>query len=124
MRLIPDTHVVLWWAHGDRRLSDAAREALSDGRAEVLLSAAVAWEIAIKQGVGKLSARRSMVSDLLRAGARELPISIAHTLELERLPDHHRDPFDRILVAQARVENAVLITADAALVRYGAPVLW
>lgn len=125
MKLLLDTHVVLWWTHDSRRLSETARELVGDPRHDVLLSAVVAWEIAIKRALGKLRMRPALVTELLAdGGAAELAVSVAHATELERLPMHHHDPFDRMLVAQARVEGAVLISSDGALRRYDVPVSW
>lgn len=125
MKLLLDTHVVLWWTHDSRRLSETARELVGDPRHDVLLSAVVAWEIAIKRALGKLRMRPALVTELLAdGGAAELAVSVAHATELERLPMHHRDPFDRMLVAQARVEGAVLVSSDEALRKYDVPVSW
>lgn len=124
MKLLLDTHAALWWVHDDERMSDPALGALEDPGNEILLSAVSAWEISIKRATGKLSARSSTVADLLAGGARELPVTIVHAQGLERLPPHHSDPFDRLLVAQARHEGAVLVSADKAVARYGVPVLW
>lgn len=125
MRLLLDTQVVLWWTHDSRRLSETARELLGNSRHDVLLSAVVAWEIAIKRGLGKLKVRPALIADLLSAGgASELAVRVAHATEVERLPLHHRDPFDRLLVAQARVEGAVLVSSDPALRQYDVPVSW
>lgn len=125
MKLLLDTQVVLWWTHDSRRLSEAARELVADPRHDVVLSAVVAWEIAIKRALGKLKVRPALVAELLVAGgATELAVSVAHGTEVERLPMHHRDPFDRLLVAQARVEGAVIISSDEALRAYDVPVSW
>jgi PIN domain nuclease of toxin-antitoxin system len=124
VKLLLDTHVVLWATHDAGRVSDAARQLLGDPRHEVLLSAAVAWEIAIKRALGKLQVRAGLVSELVRDGATALPVSVAHAEAVTQLPPHHRDPFDRLLVAQARAEGAVLVSADPALRAYGVPVHW
>ncbi|MFN8202538.1 MAG: type II toxin-antitoxin system VapC family toxin [Solirubrobacteraceae bacterium] len=125
MKLLLDTHVVLWWTHDSRRLSQTARELVGDPRHDVLLSAVVAWEIAIKRALGTLKVRPGLVAELLAdGGAAELAVSVAHATEVERLPMHHRDPFDRMLVAQARVEGAVLVSSDEALRKYDVPVSW
>ena len=124
MKLIPDTHVVLWWAHDPSRLSTTATELLSDRRNEVLLSSAVAWEIAVKSALGKLIARPGLVAELVRGGGSELAVSVAHADAAGQLPLHHRDPFDRMLVAQARAEGALLVSADAAMRAYDVPVSW
>ena len=124
MKLLLDTHVVLWWTHDSQRLSGAVQELLADPRHDVLISAVVAWEIAIKRALGKLTVRAGLVDELVRGGARELPVSIAHATAVEVLPPHHRDPFDRMLVVQARAEAAVLVSSDPALRAYDVPVSW
>jgi PIN domain nuclease of toxin-antitoxin system len=124
VKLLPDTHVVLWWAHDPSRLSATASELLADRRNQVLLSAAVAWEIAIKTALGKLNARPGLVAALVSSGGSELPVSVAHADAAGTLPPHHRDPFDRMLVAQARAEGAVLVSADPALRAYDVPLSW
>ena len=125
MKLLLDTQVVLWWTHDSRRLSGTARELVGDPRHEVLLSAVVAWEIAVKRALGKVRVRPALIPELLAdGGATEVAVSVAHAAETERLPMHHRDPFDRMLVAQARVEGAVLVSSDAALRAYDVPVSW
>lgn len=124
MRLLLDTHAALWWLHDDERIgADAARQ-LSAGSNEVLLSAAVVWEVAIKQAIGKLRAPPDWVAVTLKAGARALPISLDHATLAGHLPAHHRDPFDRMLVAQAFSEGAAVVTRDDAIRVYGAPVVW
>jgi PIN domain nuclease of toxin-antitoxin system len=90
----------------------------------VLLSAAVLWEIAIKRGMGKLEAPDDLAPTLLLAGARALPVTIEHASAVERLPLHHRDPFDRMLIAQALIEDAALVSGDHHLRAYGVPVVW
>jgi PIN domain nuclease of toxin-antitoxin system len=124
VKLLLDTHVVLWWTHDADRVSAPAHELLADPRHEVLLSAAVAWEIAIKRALGKLQVRAGLVSELVRDGATALPVSVAHAEAVAELPPHHRDPFDRLLVAQARAEGATLVSGDPALRAYGVPVHW
>jgi PIN domain nuclease of toxin-antitoxin system len=125
VKLLLDTQVVLWWTHDSRRLSETARELLGNPRQDILLSAVVAWEIAIKRALGKLKVRPALVAELVAdGGATELPVRVVHAAEVERLPMHHRDPFDRMLVAQARVEGAVLVSSDATLRDYDVPVSW
>ena len=118
MRRLLDTHVLLWALSDPRRLSAVTRRLLDDS--EVFVSAASIWEIAIKRSIGRIDADPDTVLDALApAGFRELPISGRHTAAVARLPDHHKDPFDRILVAQATVESMSLLTRDPALKRYG-----
>ncbi|MDX1968285.1 MAG: type II toxin-antitoxin system VapC family toxin [Planctomycetaceae bacterium] len=118
-----DTHTLLWWFDDPQQLSGPARAAVADTRNEILVSAATGWEIAIKRGLGKLTAPVDLESAIRQSGFRELPITLEHALTIERLPVHHRDPFDRLLIAQAIVETATLITRDAELATYGVPIL-
>ena len=124
MKLLLDTHAVLWFLRGDERLSESARRHLADEANRVLLSAAVAWEISIKRSLGKLVAPPDYVSALLDAGVQPLAISVEHARAVERLPAHHRDPFDRMLVAQAIVEGAALVSRDEALRPYDVTLIW
>jgi PIN domain nuclease of toxin-antitoxin system len=124
VRLLLDTHAVLWWYGDDRRLGEAAAEQLGADDNAVLLSAVAVWEISIKRSAGKLDAPADLVEKLLVGGAQALPVSIAHAAAAADLPLHHADPFDRLLVAQARIENAVLVSRDRRLAAYGVPVLW
>ena len=124
MRLLLDTHTAVWWLTGDRRVGAQATAELEDDAHEVLLSAAVVWEVAIKRSLGKLEAPDDFAGQLLRVGARGLPITVEHASLVERLPWHHRDPFDRLLVAQASVEGAALVSGDEKLRLYGVPIVW
>lgn len=124
MRLLPDTHAALWLLADDRRLSARAADLLSDPGHDVLLSAAVVWEVAIKRSLGKLRAPDGFAELLLEAGAVALAVTIEHAQAVGSLPWHHRDPFDRMLVAQAGVEGAVLVSADEALGAYDVEVHW
>jgi PIN domain nuclease of toxin-antitoxin system len=124
VRLLLDTHAALWWLGGDPRFGAVAAAQVGDERNEVLLSAAVVWEVAIKRALGKLRAPEGFAATLLGAGARALPVGLDHAAAVEALPPHHRDPFDRMLVAQAQLERAVLVTADAVFRDYGVPVVW
>ena len=128
MRLLLDTHAFLWWLANDRRLSREARRAIEDPANAVLVSAASAWEIAIKAGLGRLDLPeppKTYVPDrIARSGFVELPVSVAHAVRVAGLPHHHRDPFDRLLVAQADVEGVRLVSRDPLLVPYGADLLW
>ncbi len=124
MRLLLDTHAALWLLSGDPRLGERAREHLFDDTNRVLLSAAVVWEVAIKRSLGKLAVPDEYLSLLLEAGAQALPVSVEHASAVEHLPWHHRDPFDRLLVAQAAAERAALVSGDEALRPYGVPLVW
>lgn len=124
MKLLLDTHAALWFLSGDERLGDNARRHIADGSNRVLLSAAVVWEIGIKRALGKLSVPDEYLTLLLDAGVQPLPISVAHAAAVEHLPSHHRDPFDRMLVSQASIEGAALVSRDEALRPYGVTLIW
>ena len=124
MRLLLDTHAALWWLSDDTRLGDEAARQLSDDTNQVLLSAAIAWEVAIKRSLGKLNAPADFAATMLSGGVQALPVTVDHAAAVEQLPWHHRDPFDRMLVAQAQVERATLVSGDPALAAYGVPVVW
>ena len=117
-RILLDTQLVLWALAGDRRLPRAARALI--GESDVFVSAASIWEIAIKSALGKLDADPVEVREALApTGFDELPVTGAHAARVASLPLHHRDPFDRLLVAQSEVEPLVLLTTDAQLRPYG-----
>ena len=116
MRILLDTHVLIWWDAG-RAISKEASKAIEDAD-EVLVSSAVAWEVAIKSSLGKISSKRSVTDATTESGFQELPIAFAHAEHVRTLPPHHRDPFDRIMIAQARVEDLVIVSSDAAFAAY------
>jgi PIN domain nuclease of toxin-antitoxin system len=122
VKLLLDTHVWLWWQMAPERLSDKARDQIASAEAEVFLSTVSTWEMAIKITAGKLQLPAPLdeiiPDSLLRDDFRSLPLQHHHCFELAFLPMHHRDPFDRMLVAQARSEQLVLVTADRQLERY------
>jgi PIN domain nuclease of toxin-antitoxin system len=125
VRLLLDTQVLLWAVASSRRLSRAARTLLEDPDNELFYSAASMWEIAIKSGLRRPDFRvelETLHAALPETGLVELPIRALHAVMLSRLPDVHRDPFDRIVVAQALTEPLVLMTNDEILTRYPAPV--
>ena len=124
MKLLLDTHAVLWFLSGDERLGDNAKRHLSDDTNRVLLSAAVVWEIAVKRSLGKLVVPDEYLSLLLDAGVQPLAVSVAHAAAVEHLPPHHPDPFDRMLVSQATIEGAALISCDDALRPYDVTLVW
>ncbi len=118
MRLLLDTHVYLWWVSDDAKLSAAARKLIQEAD-EVYISSASIWEASIKVGLGKLEADVDMlVSEIETSGFLELPVRVAHAAQVRNLPDIHRDPFDRLLVAQAMSEPLRLITSDGHLPKY------
>lgn len=123
--LLLDTNVVVWLLLGDRRAIPASvRAALEDVSKELFVSAGSVWEIAIKRSLGKLDIDATWHKELRRLPLRPLPVTAVHAARVELLPWHHRDPFDRILVAQAQVEGHVLVTADARLPAYDVVTLW
>ena len=125
MRLLLDTHLLLWTAGKSHMLSQEAAELIAASDNEIAYSVVALWEIAIKNALGRSDFRvdlRFLRRQLLENGYRELSILGEHTIALEALPGHHKDPFDRLLVAQAMVESMTLLTADATLASYGGPV--
>lgn len=122
-RLLLDTHVFLWWQLDDARLSGDARESIA-GADVVFVSAASAWEVAIKMSLGKLVLHTPFAKGVLAAGFAPLAVDFAHAEALTELPMHHRAPFDRLLVAQAMVEGLTLVTHDRTLERYQTPMLF
>ena len=128
MRLLLDTHALLWFVEGDARLSPGATQALVNGANEVLVSIASHWEICLKLAIGKLRLAEGWraVVDRVMAGNRMewLPIERRHIDGILALPDHHRDPFDRLLVAQADAEDLGIVTTDPHIARYDVPVIW
>ncbi|MCA0435523.1 MAG: type II toxin-antitoxin system VapC family toxin [Austwickia sp.] len=122
MRLLLDTHVVLWQLSGTRALSPSARKAIAEAD-DVLLSAVSYAEMGIKASVGKLTVPDDLQSRIENIGVRTLALSPAHGLAVARLPVHHRDPFDRLIIAQATVEALTCVTADARFSAYGITVL-
>jgi PIN domain nuclease of toxin-antitoxin system len=123
--LLVDTNVIVWLLLGNRsRVSEAARVALEDERNRVVVSAATVWEIAVKRSVGKLTIEDGWSRALARLGFDALPVTSIHADEVEHLPWHHRDPFDRLLVAQAKTEGLELVSADARLAAYGVGLVW
>ena len=122
MRLLLDTHVALWWHADDRRLRPAGRRAIGNA-AEVWVSAASAWEVAIKSAMGRLRSPGSFADAVAASGFRELPITFGHAAGAGALPGHHRDPFDRMLVAQAQVEGLTVVSHDDVFEDYGVNLL-
>lgn len=124
MDLLLDSHVFLWWDANDARLGGDARRAIADPKNRVFISVASVWEIAVKRALGKLAFRGGLAKAIIANGFEELPISAAHAERAAELPDHHRDPFDRMLIAQAACEACVIATRDRAFEPYGVPCLW
>jgi PIN domain nuclease of toxin-antitoxin system len=128
LRVLLDTHAFLWWIGDDPRLSERAREMLSDGDNDLVFSAASGWEIAIKARLGLLHVPGDLNTYLFRQLTENytsvLPVHLSHALRVHALPEHHRDPFDRLLVAQAIVEEIPLLSADPRIARYPVEVVW
>ncbi|MBL6633060.1 MAG: type II toxin-antitoxin system VapC family toxin [Thermoleophilia bacterium] len=124
MRLLLDTHAAVWWLTDDARLGRRADRLLASDKHLVLASPIVDLEAATKAAAGKWDAPRGISASLVRGGAEALPITAQHAEATRELPLHHRDPFDRLLVAQALVEDAVLISADERLDAYGVRRRW
>lgn len=121
--LLLDTHALLWWLADDPRLGPRAREQIARPAIPVHVSAATAWEIAVKRTLGKIAAPGDIREWIAREGFLELPIGCAHAIESAALPWHHRDPFDRLLIAQARLEDLELVARDDEIDRYEVRVL-
>lgn len=128
MNLLVDTQTYLWWLLDPAKLQALAAEALEDGANKACFSAASSWEVAIKYRLGKLRLPQdpeTFVPDsLLKTGFTPLPVQHAHALAVANLPQHHNDPFDRLLVAQARLERLTIVTSDRLFESYDVPVLW
>jgi PIN domain nuclease of toxin-antitoxin system len=124
LKLLLDTHAALWWLSEDERFAEATAQQLTDETNQVLLSAVVVWEVAIKRSLRTLETPENFASTLLDAGLQPLPISLDHAAAVEQLPWHHRDPFDRLLVAQALIERTPVITTDPSFEPYGVEIRW
>jgi PIN domain nuclease of toxin-antitoxin system len=128
VRLLLDTHALLWWLLEDPQLSKGAGAAVRDRHNQVFVSAASLCEIALKLSLSKLPVPSELSKDLLhaidRTGFTPLPVTLDHAYALRRLPFHHRDPFDRLLVAQSMSENLALVTKDPLIRRYGVDWIW
>lgn len=123
-RLLVDTHALLWWLTDDPALSATAREAIADPANEPLVSSASVWEIAIKRSLGKVTAPDDLPEQIAGGGFTWLPVSARHAWQVRDLPPNHRDPFDRLLAAQALTEGVPIITTDAHFTDYGVPLRW
>ena len=128
MRLLLDTHALIWWLAGDRSFSAKAKAAVFDPENDVFVSAASAWEIATKFRIGKLPGAGALAMNVAGAlasqGFLELPITVQHGQAAGSLPGPHRDPFDRMLIAQATLADLVLVSNEAVFDRYGIRRLW
>jgi PIN domain nuclease of toxin-antitoxin system len=128
MKLLLDTHALLWWLFDDERLSRRALALISDPENEVMVSSASAWEIATKHRLGRLVSATILVQDMggwfRRAGFQELPITVAHAQKAGLYPQPHRDPFDRMLAAQSVLEGCPIVSRDALLDDFGPTRIW
>lgn len=128
MRLLLDTHTLLWFVSADPQLSQTAQQAIADPGNQKVISLVSVWEIAIKYSLGRLDLKMPLedfISQHLTPSKVEiLPIAVPHILKVASLPHHHRDPFDRLLIAQAMTENVPLVSADSAFDQYGQARLW
>lgn len=125
MNLLLDAHVFLWWLQDNRRLARKARRAIAAPSSRVFVSAVSIWDIAIKLSIGKLKWREGVPLDrsIAACGFAELPVTAQHAAGVRNLPAHHGDPFDRLLIAQALVEDLRVVTADDVFTHYGIPTL-
>jgi PIN domain nuclease of toxin-antitoxin system len=122
LRLLLDTNILLWWLTGDLHLSKANHRLIADAEA-VFVSPVSAWEIEIKRAADKLSAPQDLEAAIRRSNLSSLNVTVAHAVAAGRLPLLHRDPFDRMLVAQAALESLTLVTSDAVLKAYNVPMI-
>ena len=128
MKVLLDTHTFLWWITDHPKLPSRVREIIGDGNNELFVSAASGWEIAIKAKLGRLQLpdepQRFILEQLSLNAIQSLPIQMSHALHVFSLPDHHRDPFDRILISQAQLEGLPILTADPQISLYPVEVIW
>ena len=128
MKALLDTHVFLWWIMDDERLTPYIRDFIADEGNDLFLSSASCWEIAIKTKIGRLKLteipEKFIPDQMIANNISGLPIQLVHALYVYNLPDHHRDPFDRMLVAQARIEKISIITNDRLIADYDVKIIW
>jgi len=128
MKFLLDTHTFLWWIMNDSQLSKSVIEIMQDGGNQILISAASGWEIAIKYHKGRLTLPETpekFVTEQISANAfQPLPIFMPHVLRVASLPQHHQDPFDRLLIAQSMHEQAPILTSDSKITEYAVDVVW
>jgi len=128
MKVLLDTHAFLWWITDDPKLSLRVRGIISDGENEIFISAATGWEIAIKSQIGRLKLpdepQRFILEQLKINGMKSLPIEMRHALHVSTLPAYHQDPFDRILIAQAQMEDLPVLSADPEIGKYEVTIIW
>ncbi|BAY99417.1 hypothetical protein NIES37_33990 [Tolypothrix tenuis PCC 7101] len=128
MRALLDTHAFIWWVTDDSQLSVTARNVIADSGNSLFLSVVSAWEIVIKNKLGKLAlpeaVEQYIPTRLAMNRFESLPIQMSHVLQVASLPNIHRDPFDRILIAQSQVENLPIVTIDQQITQYAVPTIW
>jgi PIN domain nuclease of toxin-antitoxin system len=128
MKLLLDTHTFLWWDSDPNRIPAATLSLMQESNNELLVSLVSFWEIQIKTQLGKLTLKTTLSSIILEQqkenGILILPITLPHILELDNLPQYHKDPFDRLLIAQSRQENAMIISKDSTFNQYDCQILW
>ena len=128
MKALLDTHTFLWWITDDPKLSLRVRGIISDGENEIFISAVTGWEIAIKSQIGRLKLpdepQRFILEQLKINGMKSLPIEMRHALHTSTLPTYHQDPFDRILIAQAQMEDLPVLSADQEIGKYEVTIIW
>lgn len=122
MRFLADTHVILWWLQNDRRLGRDLMTLLDTGP-DAFVSAVSVWEVSVKQAIGKLEEYADLAAAISERGFQELPITFRHAVAMRELPPHHKDPFDRMLIAQARTENLTVVTHDRRFESYDVQLL-
>ncbi len=128
MRLLLDTHVFMWWDSAPDKIPEETFTLLKQPQNELLLSLVSVWEMQIKVQLGKLTLRNDL-KDIVQQqqttnGIELLPVSLAHVLDIDKLPYHHKDPFDRLLIAQSRVESVLLVSGDRIFQQYDCTVVW
>lgn len=123
MNYLVDTYIFLWWLDGNKQLKKLAQKILKDSHNHIFVSVASLWEISIKHAIGKLSLKTTLPEMVSLSGFEVLPIQFTHVIQLETLKFHHRDPFDRIIIAQAQVEKFTFITDDTKIKKYDVKVI-
>lgn len=124
MNLLLDTHTLLWWLGDDAKLPRKAHEAIASGENEIFVSAVSLWEIRLKESVGKIKTPKSLVKAIQDQGFNSLEVTWRHTDSINNLPFIHQDPFDRLLIVQAQLENLSLVTKDPLIKKYKVQTLW
>jgi PIN domain nuclease of toxin-antitoxin system len=124
VKLLLDSHVFIWWNFEARKISPSAKLAIAEPTNDVFVSAGTVWELAIKRSLGQIRFAMPIVEAIVACGFQSMAIAGAHAEAAGTLPSHHRDPFDRILIAQVMLEGCVLVTRDRQIEPYGVPCLW